>query len=137
METLAKVPLGPAANPPGEILRREFLEPLGLSQNELATKTALPRMQISEIIRGRRRITANSAIALGEGLGTGPQFWMNLQTDYDLALEAKKSARSLGPIILRAKRASLSARAVPATAKAYAAKKTAAPRAKVQRRKGK
>lgn len=85
------IPIGPAANTPGEILRTEFLEPLGLSQNELATKSGLDRMRISEIVRGRRRITAATAIAFSKVFDIEPQFWLNLQRDYDLAIEAKKS----------------------------------------------
>jgi antitoxin HigA-1 len=93
MET--KIPLGPAANTPGEILRTEFLEPLGLSQNELAIRTGLPRMRVSEIVRGRRKITAETAIAFGHAFEIEPQFWLNLQRDYDLAVETKKR-QSLG-----------------------------------------
>src|SRR5215469_10205687 len=85
------IPIGPAANTPGEILRTEFLEPLGLSQNELAKESGLDRMRISEIVRGRRRITAETAIAFARVFEIEPQFWMNLQRDYDLAVEAKKS----------------------------------------------
>jgi addiction module HigA family antidote len=88
MQTLT--PIGPAANMPGEILRTEFLEPLGLSQNQLAIKSGLDRMRISEIVRGQRRITPQTAMAFGTVFQTGAQFWLNLQTDYDLAVEAKK-----------------------------------------------
>jgi antitoxin HigA-1 len=88
MQTLT--PIGPTANTPGEILRAEFLEPLGLTQNQLAIKSGLDRMRISEIVRGQRRITAPTALALGTVFQTGAQFWLNLQTDYDLAIEAKK-----------------------------------------------
>ena len=87
-ETLT--PIGPVANTPGEILRTEFLEPLGLTQNQLAIKSGLDRMRISEIVRGQRRITPQTALALGTVFQTGAQFWLNLQTDYDLAIEAKK-----------------------------------------------
>ncbi|MBV8276348.1 MAG: HigA family addiction module antidote protein [Verrucomicrobia bacterium] len=88
MQTLT--PIGPAANTPGEILRTEFLEPLGLSQNQLAIKSGLDRMRISEIVRGQRRITPQTAMAFDKVFQTGAQFWLNLQTDYDLAVEAKK-----------------------------------------------
>ena len=73
------IPIGPAANTPGEILRTEFLEPLGLSQNELATRSGLDRMRISEIVRGRRRLTAETAIAFAKVFEIEPQFWLNLQ----------------------------------------------------------
>jgi antitoxin HigA-1 len=103
MKTLA--PIGPAANKPGEILRTEFLEPLGLSQNEPAAKSGLDRMRISEIVRGRRAITPLTAIALGKVFGTGARFWMNLQTDYDLAVEAKAESNPLRVTLRVAKRA--------------------------------
>ncbi|MBT62839.1 MAG: addiction module antidote protein, HigA family [Puniceicoccaceae bacterium] len=69
---------------PGGILLREFLEPLGLSQAELARRTGLPTSRISEIVKGRRVITGETAIALGAFFGNSPQFWMNLQTGCDL-----------------------------------------------------
>jgi addiction module HigA family antidote len=97
------IPIGPAANTPGEILRTEFLEPLGLSQNELAIRTGLDRMRISEIVRGRRAITAKTAIAFGAALDTGPQFWLNLQNDYDLAVEAKRSLGLAGSVSVNPK----------------------------------
>jgi addiction module HigA family antidote len=96
------IPIGPAANTPGEILRTEFLEPLGLSQNELATRSGLDRMRISEIVRGRRRLTAETAIAFAKVFEIEPQFWMNLQRDYDLAIEAKKGGalvRAAGKLV--------------------------------------
>jgi len=91
-------------NTPGEILRTEFLEPLGLSQNELAIKSGLHRMCINEIVPGQRRIKAESAIAFSKVFEIKPLFWLNPQRDYDLALEAKKShapVRSISRTILR------------------------------------
>ena len=75
---------------PGEILDEEFLKPMGLSQSSLAARMGVPRMRISEIIRGKRAITAETAILLGEALGTSARFWMNLQTTHDLAVAAIK-----------------------------------------------
>ena len=69
---------------PGEILQEEFLEPLGLSQYQLAKAISVPQIRISEIVRGKRAISADTALRLGRFFGIEPQFWMNLQTRYDL-----------------------------------------------------
>ena len=69
---------------PGGILRREFLEPLNLSQAELSRRTSIPPSRITEIIKGRRAITAETAIALGAFFGNSAQFWMYLQTGCEL-----------------------------------------------------
>lgn len=69
---------------PGEILREEFLEPLGISQYRLAKSLGVPQSAVSDIIHGRRAITARMSILLGMALGTGPRFWLNLQDTYDL-----------------------------------------------------
>jgi len=69
---------------PGEMLLKEFLEPLRITQTELARHLGWPYARLNEIINGRRGITAASALALGEALGTGPEFWLNLQRDWDL-----------------------------------------------------
>lgn len=71
---------------PGEILKEEFLDPMGMSQSQLAEKAGLPSMRISEIIRGRRGITADTALCLAEAFGTSPEFWLTLQLRYDLDL---------------------------------------------------
>jgi addiction module HigA family antidote len=69
---------------PGEVLKEEFLTPLDLSQNKLAMSIRVPAPRISEIVRGRRSVTADTALRLGRFFGTTPQFWMNLQARYDL-----------------------------------------------------
>lgn len=69
---------------PGEILKKEFLEPLELSQNKVALSIRVPAPRISEIVQGKRAITADTALRLGRFFGTTPQFWMNLQGRYDL-----------------------------------------------------
>ena len=69
---------------PGEMLLKEFLEPLGISQMELARHMGWTYARLNEIVKGRRGIIAASALALGEALGTGPEFWLNLQRDRDL-----------------------------------------------------
>lgn len=69
---------------PGEILQEEFLQPLGISQYRLAKAIGKPQSAISDIVHGRRGITAEMAWLLGQALGTSAQFWLNLQTTYDL-----------------------------------------------------
>ena len=69
---------------PGETLREDFLKPLGLSANRLAIELRVPVTRVNDIVRGRRAITADTALRLARYFGTTPQFWMNLQTNYDL-----------------------------------------------------
>ena len=71
---------------PGEILMEEFLEPMGISQYRLAKAISVPPRRINEIVHGKRSITADSALRLGRFFGMSPQFWLNLQTRYDLEL---------------------------------------------------
>jgi addiction module HigA family antidote len=70
--------------PPGEILRYEFLEPLGLSQKELAAALGITRVRLSEILRGKRGITPDTAFRLARFFDTTPEFWLGLQTDVSL-----------------------------------------------------
>ena len=69
---------------PGEVLLEEFLKPYELSQNRLALSIGVHPRRINEIVLGKRRITAETALRLGRYFGTTPQFWMGLQADYDL-----------------------------------------------------
>ncbi len=69
---------------PGEVLSEEFLKPMGLSQNRLAVGLGVPPRRINEIVLEKRRITADTALRLARYFGTSPQFWLGLQTDYDL-----------------------------------------------------
>ena len=79
---------------PGEILMEEFLTPLGLSQNQLANDIGVPPRRINEIVHGKRRITADTALRLAHYFKMSPQFWLGLQMDYDLDIEEDKlSAR--------------------------------------------
>jgi len=71
---------------PGEILRFEFMEPLGLSQNQLARDLDVPPARISELIHGRRTLTADTALRLEKYFGVSAQFWLNLQARYDLKI---------------------------------------------------
>jgi len=70
--------------PPGEILRHEFLEPLGLKQRELAEALGIPRVRLSEILRGKRAVTPDTALRLARYFDTTPEFWLGLQTDVSL-----------------------------------------------------
>lgn len=69
---------------PGEILRYEFLEPLGLTQKALAAALGITRVRLSEIIRGKRGITPDTALRLARFFDTTPEFWLGLQTDFNL-----------------------------------------------------
>ena len=69
---------------PGEMLLKEFLEPLGMTQKAFASHLGWTYARLNEIINGRRQVSADSALALGEALKTGPEFWLNLQRDWDL-----------------------------------------------------
>jgi addiction module HigA family antidote len=69
---------------PGEILEEEFLKPMGISQYRLAKDISVPPRRINEIVHGKRSITADTALRLGKYFGISAQFWLNLQTRYDL-----------------------------------------------------
>jgi addiction module HigA family antidote len=75
---------------PGEFLREDFLLPLGLSANALALALRVPVTRISEIVRERRGITADTALRLARYFGTTPDFWMKMQMSYDLALASRE-----------------------------------------------
>ena len=79
---------------PGEILREEFVEPLGMTQTALAAKLGWTRTRLNELIRGKRGITAEAALDLAEALGTSAKLWLNLQATWDLhvAVERRKAA---------------------------------------------
>ncbi|MDX2312849.1 MAG: HigA family addiction module antitoxin [Gammaproteobacteria bacterium] len=69
---------------PGEILREEFLKPMGISINRLARDIVVPPGRISEIVNGKRGITADTALRLARFFGTSPEVWLGLQAEYDL-----------------------------------------------------
>ena len=70
---------------PGEILLEEFLVPMNVSQIAFAAHLGVPIQRVNEIVRGKRGVTPETAWLFGEALGTSPEFWLNLQTNYDLA----------------------------------------------------
>lgn len=79
---------------PGEILVEEFLKPRGMTQAQLAEKMGVPVQRVNPIATGRRAITPATAILLGRVLETSPEFWMNLQTAYELWAARQKTART-------------------------------------------
>ena len=72
---------------PGEVLMKEFLEPMGITQYRLAKDISVPPRRINEIVHGKRAITADTALRLSRYFGTSERFWMNLQTRYDMELQ--------------------------------------------------
>ena len=80
---------------PGETLHEDFLKPLDLSVNKLALELRVPATRLSEIVHGRRSITADTALRLGRYFNTTPKFWLNLQAAYDLAVVPEASAREI------------------------------------------
>ena len=83
---------------PGEILKEEFLVPFGLSSNRLAKAIGVPTNRITEIVNGTRGITGETAVLLGHAFGTTPEFWLNLQSRYelDVAIRVFHRTRSAG-----------------------------------------
>jgi len=73
---------------PGEALLEEFLKPMGLSQNRLALNLGVSPRRINEIVLGKRRVSAETALRLARYFGTSPQFWLGLQSDFDLDMAA-------------------------------------------------
>lgn len=84
---------------PGEILKQEFLDPMGVSAYRLAKATGLPQTRISDIVHERRRITADSALRFARFFGTTARFWMGLQDDYDLEEQEQNIGRDLESIV--------------------------------------
>lgn len=83
---------------PGEILEKEFLQPLNISAYKLSQATFIPQTRISQILKGRRRITADTALRLAKYFGNSPEFWLGLQMDYDLERERGKKGEELEAI---------------------------------------
>jgi addiction module HigA family antidote len=86
---------------PGEVLREEYLAPLGLSVNALAIALRVPVTRVSEILHERRSVTADTALRLARYFGTSPEFWLNLQQAHDLSVVARdrgdEIARDINP----------------------------------------
>lgn len=83
---------------PGEILKEEFLDPLNMSAYRLSKETFIPQTRVSEILKGNRRITADTALRFAKFFGTSARFWLGLQDDYDLEEESKKKGSQIDEI---------------------------------------
>jgi addiction module HigA family antidote len=88
---------------PGDILKHEFMEPLDLTAYRVAKETGLQPIHISEIIKGKRRITAETSLLLSKYLGTSPTYWMDLQTTHDLRIAQREMADRLDAVTPLAK----------------------------------
>jgi len=75
---------------PGEVLQKDFLEPMGITAYKLSKETGIPQTRISEIVKMKRRVTADTALRLSKFFGNSAQFWLGLQDDYDLEEEEEK-----------------------------------------------
>ena len=82
---------------PGVILKREFLEPLGITQVAFAAHLGIPVQRVNELVRGKRGVTPETAWLLSQALDTTPEFWVNLQSAYDLA--RSRPAVAVGPLV--------------------------------------
>jgi addiction module HigA family antidote len=83
---------------PGEVLREEYLAPLGMSANALASALHVPANRVSAIIAGKRNVTADTALRLARFFGTSPEFWLNLQQSYELRVAESTSSKTLRAI---------------------------------------
>jgi antitoxin HigA-1 len=83
---------------PGEVLMEDFIEPLGITQHKVAVAIDVPPRRINEIVHGKRRITADTALRLARYFGTTDLFWVNLQNRYDLEVERDALGESLDRI---------------------------------------
>ena len=83
---------------PGEILLEEFLKPMGITAYRLSKSIGIPQTRTSQIIKGKRGITANTALRLSKYFGTSPKFWLGLQDDYDLEEQTNKLQNELNEI---------------------------------------
>ncbi|AGT05027.1 hypothetical protein, putative plasmid maintenance system antidote protein [Corynebacterium glutamicum MB001] len=83
---------------PGEILMEDFIKGFGLTQNKVAVSIGVPPRRINEIVHGKRSITADTALRLGRYFGIDPQFWLSLQTQYELELDRDAGAATYAQI---------------------------------------
>ena len=95
---MVRVPTNREPTHPGVILREEFLEPMGISQRELADGIHVPYQRVNELINGKRGITPSTALRLAKYFGTTPGFWMNLQLRWDLYPPQQKERQQLEAI---------------------------------------
>ena len=86
---------------PGEVLREEFLQPMGLTAHALAMALQVPAPRINDIVRERRAVTVDTALRMAKYFGTSAEFWMGLQTDFDMATARATMADALARIVSR------------------------------------
>ena len=98
---MVRVPTHREPTHPGQILREEFLKPMGLTQRQLATALRVPYQRINELVNGRRGVTPSTALRLAKFFGTTPGFWMNLQLRWDLYQTQRREAEQLARIAPR------------------------------------
>ncbi|TLD69869.1 HigA family addiction module antidote protein [Phragmitibacter flavus] len=79
---------------PGEVLLEEFMKPLGISQYRFAVATGLPHSRVTKLVKGRRSVTADTALRMARSFGTTPEFWLGFQLDYDM-MEAKRANQDI------------------------------------------
>ncbi|NLU83802.1 HigA family addiction module antitoxin [Rhodococcus sp. HNM0569] len=84
---------------PGEILMEDFIAAFGITQNKLAVSIGVPPRRINEIVHGKRGITADTAIRLARYFGTSEEFWMNLQSNYELRTERRSLRQAVSEIV--------------------------------------
>ena len=85
--------------PPGEILREEFMRPLGISISALARDIGVPANRISQIVNGKRAISADTALRLGKYFGVSPEIWLDLQSEYELRLALRTTWKLVEPCV--------------------------------------
>jgi len=83
---------------PGEVLMEDFVEAFGITQNKLAVSIGVPLRRINEIVHGKRAITADTALRLGRYFGISPQFWLNLQAQYELEIAEDRISEQIDAI---------------------------------------
>ncbi len=83
---------------PGEVLLEDFLKPMGISQYRLAQAIGVSPRRINEIVHGRRRITPETAVRMSKALGLSERYWLNMQADYDIAVELERSREEIDAI---------------------------------------
>ncbi len=96
---MIRIPTDRAPTHPGEMLLKEFLEPMGLTQRQLADAIGVPYQRVNEIVNGRRGVTASTALRLSRYFGTTAGFWMNLQQRWDLYFAGQDEAKELAGIV--------------------------------------
>lgn len=84
---------------PGEILLEDFMKPMGITARQLAADTDVPPSRISDVVNGKRPITADTALRLGLFFNMEPRYWLNLQTEYDMRIATRESLDKIAPRI--------------------------------------